>query len=370
MLIKSRPADLTNVARNKEKTRLVLEWLLEHRFSSIEFLAATLGLEPNGVSRFINQLKEDGLIESLNPKKYKKRGLVILGPRAARFLEGETRDFTADITKGRRMEYNAELHHALQIQKALLKYLPTALEIISEYNIKKMIKRPDALVFQENSLIAIEFEDSGKFRKTTQLIFQVYIDMIKSGQVSEVHFHFSNVKTCENYKKWFNEIDWFEGEIRTKKKTSKLTGSTLYTPADHWIRDRFKFIETLSDDLPEIFSFEDATKPKPTFVLSYKEREEEERYKILAESAQRRRDLYASLSEQKSLENVAEQDKEHRRMERLRFERSERIKSLMGQLEESKIRDSKPSAWLPGYVSKTDEIQNELNKYLSDLIVQ
>ncbi len=370
MLIKIRPVNLSNIERSKEKTTLILQWLLNYRISSIEILAAVIGLAPNGASRFFKKLIKEKLIEPIMPINYPRRGLVILGTRAAAYLEDDTRDFTADILKGRRMATKEGIHHSLQIQKAVLKHLPSAMEVVSEFDLQISGKRPDALVFKEKATFAIELEHTIKFKKTVHLIFQQYIDMIESRQVDVVIFYFSVVKHREDYERYFKEEDWNEAKIDKKKKTTKLTGSMIHIPQDHWIRKRVLFRDLPPREPAKIFKMEEACKPKPSFTMSYKERLEEGEFQNRAEKARKKREIYAEIEEKKRLEEEAGYERKRKNEEQLRLERNQKIKDLQHQLAESKKADSKPSSWLPGYVSKTQEIQNELNKWLDCLIAQ
>lgn len=358
MLIKSRPEKLSNAERNKEKTLRTLQWLLEFRISSIEILSATLGLEPNGASRFFKHLIDQHLIERVKATYCDKRDLVILGYRAATYLEGDTRDFTSDIAKARRMKSKDDLNHHLEVQKAVLRLLPQAMEVISEFNIELEGKRPDALVLIGNSVLAMEMEKTHKSKKTVHLIFQQYLKLISSGHVACVYFFFSKKEDRERYQRYFAEEDWNEAYINTKKKLTKLTGNTIHIAADHWIRKkRVFFFDSPPEEPPRIFKLEEACQPKASYTTSYRERIEEGYLDERAKKSKERRE-----------EAEDQAKKERAREERLRLERSRKVRELMSRITESEKQDAEQRAklWASGsYVSETPKLRGELDALLS-----
>lgn len=366
MLIKSRPAKLTNAERNIEKTRLVLEQLHEWGVSNLEMLAARIGLKPNGATRFFKKLLDQRLIERLNHATCNKRDLVVLGPAAANFLEGETRDFTSEIMRGRRLKRKQLIQHDLEAQKAVLSMMPHIIEVISEYNWPGKGKRPDAVVFgPKGGKAAVELEFTRKGDNSIYFLLHQYVELLGKDEFESVYFFFSFEEDKKYYEDLFNEELWPKVHLIVKKRVTKATGDLMKIGADHPLRKRFFFRSLPLKDAPRLFKMEEAVKPKPFYEKGYIQRIEENWLERLREIEKEKRDRLDEIERKREQENQHRAEVEAAREEKLRAERSETVKQLRLQIEESEKADKSLSSWIPGYQSKTESLKKELSEYLA-----
>ena len=64
MIVEERDLSLTHPwLVNKDKIKIVLDWLLEFHFSTIDLLAERIGQKKTNANRFFNKLISDGLVQ-------------------------------------------------------------------------------------------------------------------------------------------------------------------------------------------------------------------------------------------------------------------------------------------------------------------
>ena len=385
MLIKARALNLNNIERGKEKTFLVLLWVLELRVASMEVLAARLGLSPNQSTRFFKKLLAGNILERTKVAHSYKRDLVILGPQAYKMLESSNIDYATELTRVRRYTQSKTIQHDFEVQKAALKMLPRAMEMISHFNIRTTEKKPDLLVFRWNPstervvVVAVEMEKSGKNPDGRYWMFKKYRELIGAGVFDEVRFFFSNPDNMRDYIASFSKEAWpatVEKEIRTKKGT-KIVPATgfIHVKKDDPIRSLFSFELLLPEEAPAIFSLEEAAKIDRYFPTPYLERLRERELEPLRDAAQQKekeRDEEAA----RVLAQQAEQQKARQReLEALRIAEQNRIKTrneklacFEVELAKALVEDRSAKAYLPGYKWKWDGLNAEYVNYLREQI--
>jgi len=219
----------------EEKIRLVLDWLLEFRFSSIPVLAERLGQTAVNANRFFNGMLEDGLIQKFSNVHTKHYKYVMLTSAGVSYLEAEGRDVSSAIVRTAQIGRYSRIIHDLSVQACLVKHLDEYSEIIYERNLQyDTADRPDAVAVSKKHgyKVAIEFE---RWRKDKKRIYQVLMthagNLIKK-RYSGVFYYFEHKADMEHYKKLFDEESW--PVYKRQAKTGKVvqTGQADFKPGD------------------------------------------------------------------------------------------------------------------------------------------
>lgn len=211
-------------AMKVEKTQLVLDWLLEFRFSSYEILAERLGITVNGGRRFFDSLVDDGLIHEFKNVHTMHQQFVMLGAAGVAWLEAWGRDVSKAATRVQSLGRSAQIVHDLSVQRAVLGLLDKYVEVIWDRNIifedEDEYDRPDALLRSpKGHWVALEFE---RWRKEKARIYSGFIasaKAIKSQRYAGVIYIFSQQADQAKYQSLFNEAVW---PIYRKEKTGRF----------------------------------------------------------------------------------------------------------------------------------------------------
>lgn len=383
MLIRARDPNLDNLERGKEKTQLVLTWILELRVASLDVLAARLGLRPNQATRFFKKLLARNIIERIKVPFSEKRDLVILGAQGYKMLGNSNIDYAIELTRVRRYTQKKTIQHDFEAQKAALKMLPGALEIISEFNIRIKEKKPDLLVIRWDEAkeqvvnVAVEMEKSGKNSDGRYWVFKKYRELIERHEVDEVRFFFSNEENMRDYISSFEKEEWpqtVEKVIRTKKgtKTVPATGFIHVKQGDP-IRSKFSFELLKPDEPPAIFSLEEAAKLKRYFKKPYLERIRESELAPLRDAAREQEAERSQEEAELRARQIQEQRDRESAQELLRIAEKNRVKAreeklawFEVELAKALVEDRSAKAYLPGYKWKWDKLNEEYVAYLRE----
>ena len=125
MFIEKPDKNLTNpYDLRDQKTRIVLDWLLAFRFSSLPLLALRLASSRTGCRRIFDSLFRANYIQTfMNDYTYRKR-FVMLTTTGANFLEQTTgRDVSSAVTQIYRMNRYQNILHDLAVQQAAIRRL-------------------------------------------------------------------------------------------------------------------------------------------------------------------------------------------------------------------------------------------------------
>ena len=156
-------------AIRREKRQLVLDWLLEFRFSSFALLARRLGLTRHTSYKFFRWLRDKGLVQRFTHDHYNHEQYYMLTRVGAAFLREAGRDIANACTAPSRLIRYAALRHDLTVQQLVLNQLSGYLEVIWDRHIRlpPPFDRPDVLMLtRDHFWIAFEYERSRENRQT------------------------------------------------------------------------------------------------------------------------------------------------------------------------------------------------------------
>jgi hypothetical protein len=201
------------VAIKKEKTTIVLSWLVEFRFSTIEIMAARIGQTSQQGVRFFNSLISDGFIRQFKNSMIPTR-LFMLTPKGGEMismlLSREVNVHTRVSTYGR----STKLAHDLAVQKMALKFISGIDGIVWDNNIVGELDipphtRPDALMHSRNNFWwALELERTRKAKARIFFAYYNHIQNMRDGHYKGVRYIFNNEAVCKYYQGVFNEPVW------------------------------------------------------------------------------------------------------------------------------------------------------------------
>lgn len=230
-----------------EKTRLILDWLLEFRFSSIDILAARIGQTPTNANRFFNGLLNDGVIQSFKNVHTKNQRYVMIASAGVSYLEALGRDVSNAVTRVANIGRYSQIIHDLSVQAVVLPRLTSYQEVIWDRHITFATQhdRPDAILRAEKSgsdfWSAIEFE---RWRKDKKRIFMSFINHAKHFEKKHyagVYYVFQTEADCSYYKKLFEEKEWPQYERKSKSGQIKSLESNFIPDTVTNLRKRYVF---------------------------------------------------------------------------------------------------------------------------------
>lgn len=352
MILPPRPTGLSSKDRCKEKTVLVLEWLIEFRISTLDILSALIGhKKPKSSSRFFQNLFSKQYIVRVNSATCERRNLVVIGPAGARHIDGPHRDRSREVTRAIRIIKKEHLTHDLEVQKSCLKTVSRAVEIVESRNTQMVGIRPDALVWLGSNKLphALEYERWKKNYHDMYKVFLNYLDLFKDNRLAGVVLYFANEDDMNIYKNAFNETHWpyFEYD----KKGERVYPEVLHNvPIDHSIRKRFHFVLQKVSQKAHVVSTEESSKSKDVPLLGYKDRIlEESRLRRVEEDQQERREREEREREALfAIEQKAAKD----RLKELERKERRRIKAFETKLAELKKQDASVSVFNILYTPK------------------
>lgn len=229
------------MAIRDDKTLIVLDWLLEFRFSNYEILASRIDQSSANANRFFKRLADNQLIKPFKSVYASGRKFVMLDSNGVGFLESRGRSTQIAITRESRVGNYSNLMHDLAIQHIVL-------EAINEFRLKSVnytdviwdrhIKslphdvRPDALLKTSNGqLICFEVERYRKDRRKIYFKYRLHAENILNGKYKGVFYFFLNESDKIFYESLCNAPEW---PFITKKE-----------------KDRGKLIRKSNDFIPE-----------------------------------------------------------------------------------------------------------------------
>lgn len=230
-----------------EKTRIVLDWLLEFRFSSLDILAKRIGLSKTNSNRFFNRLCDDNMIQYFKNVHTGSYRYVLLASTGVNFLESNGRDISSANTRVAGLKKYIYIIHDLSVQQAILDRIDNLSEVISEGNFTEQYpERPDALVrSKKGSLIAIEYERWRKQEKRIYKRFIAHSESIATKKYSGVMFFFENNNDLKYYKALFSAREWPIVK-NTKQGKYVRTGNSFLPDKVEGLRKAFNFVGELS----------------------------------------------------------------------------------------------------------------------------
>ena len=252
MFIEKPDKNLTNpYDLRDQKTRIVLDWLLAFRFSSLPLLALRLASSRTGCRRIFDSLFRANYIQTfMNDYTYRKR-FVMLTTTGANFLEQTTgRDVSSAVTQIYRMNRYQNILHDLAVQQAAIRRLDHSTELIADHHITipEPFHRPDILMLNHKDFwIAYEYERSRKQIKRVYVSFNNHAQAIIKRHYHATYFLFDHESDLDYYQNLFDAKEWpqYDYNRSTGKTTEKKTPFQPDTFTN--LRKCFLFIHEAAD---------------------------------------------------------------------------------------------------------------------------
>lgn len=237
MIITLCPPGLTPQQKKAWKRRLVVKWLLEFKFSSIELLSKLLGQKAKHASPFFKAMIADKLLVRFKSEFFPKKDLVRLGPGVKEAFS----DLDLSLFRSDRFEDKKSIVHDHHVQRVIAERHDRYTEVNASFR-RGRKEAPDAYVASKKSgrKIAIEYELTRKNRARSWALFIRYAILIQGGAVDAVIFYFRSKATYRLYKKRFENKSWDKFR-RVKKKGEIFTDKTGSFHPSSEIRSQFIF---------------------------------------------------------------------------------------------------------------------------------
>ena len=232
-------------AVREEKLRLVLDWLLEFQFSSVDMLAQRLGLTSHSSYKFFRSLLNEQIIQPFKSVYTNQARYLMLTKAGVDLLQVASRDVAHVQTQSSRLNRYAHLMHDLAVQRAVLKRLAHYDEVIWDKHIQipDQFEKPDALLHSpKNYWVALEYERWRKEQKRIYLSFMNHARALIKRHYSGVYYLFDREQDLVHYQTLFAARAW--PEYQYNRKTGKITsaGTHFQPDAIERLRDCFLFI--------------------------------------------------------------------------------------------------------------------------------
>jgi len=230
-----------------EKTRIVLDWLLEFRFSSIDILSARIGQTATNSNRFFNSLIKDGVIHPFKNVHTKNQRYVMITSAGISYLEALGRDISNAVTRVSNLGRYSQILHDLSVQFTVLQRLQSYKEVIWDRHIMfgTHHDRPDAIVRAEKNnsefWSAIEFERWRKEKKRIYISFMNHVKNFEQKQYAGVYYIFQSKADCTYYKKLFDVKEWPQYLRKSKSGQIKSLSENFIPDTVPNLRKRFAF---------------------------------------------------------------------------------------------------------------------------------
>lgn len=235
MLIEQRDTSLRYPRAIKdEKTRLVLDWLLEFRFSSIDLLSKRIGSNSVNSNRFFNSLIKDGVIQSFKNVHTKNERYVMLTRAGLSYLEVAGRDIAKATTRVQHLGRYSHIIHDMAVQYAVLNRLDQFEEVIWDRHIDlpDHQEKPDAILKSPRGYwVALEYERWRKDTKRIYISFMNHANALSEKLYAGVFYLFDRDADFKHYQKLFNEDEW--PRYKRERKSGRIKQlESPYKPDD------------------------------------------------------------------------------------------------------------------------------------------
>lgn len=226
MRIEHRDRTLTSPrAIHAEKRRLVLDWLLEFRFSSITLLAQRIGSTRRGMADFFRALVAANHVQSFTNVYTDHHRLLMLTRTGATLLhETAQRPIDNAHLHVKRMHRYAHILHDLAVQRAVLKRLDDYDAVIWDQHIQipEQHEKPDLLMRSPKGFwMAFEYERSRKENKRIYISLLNHARAIINRHYSGVFYLFERQSDLVHYKTLYDADEW--PEYHYNRKTGTIT---------------------------------------------------------------------------------------------------------------------------------------------------
>lgn len=228
-----------------QKRRIVLDWLLEFRFSSFDLLAYRLGSTYRKSYDFFRSLLAKQLIQEVKTVATNYVRLVMLTKAGVDMLQVAGRDVSKAYTQGYKLNRYSQIMHDSAVQTVLLKRLHKCDEVIWDKNIviPDQFEKPDALVHSlDGYWLAFEYERWRKADKRIYLSFMTHTQALINRHYQGVYYFFDQKPDSLHYSKLFAAEEW--PQYRYYRQTGKilLTAKRFKPDSTKNLRKAFRFL--------------------------------------------------------------------------------------------------------------------------------
>ena len=229
----------------KEKIRIVLDWILEFRFSSIDLLAERIGSSYKKDYNFFNALIENEMCRIFsNIHTGKKRYLMLMKNGLSYLEENFGRDVSKAETGVETLGKYSHVLHDMATQYAVLKRLDKFDEVIWDRHIDlpEHQEKPDAILYSPRGYwVALEYERWRKDSKRIYITFYNHFQALSSQLYSGVFYLFDKENDLHYYQKLFAESEWPRDKREKKEGKIKILDSTFKPDEVKNLRKSFIF---------------------------------------------------------------------------------------------------------------------------------
>ena len=232
-------------AIREEKLRLVLDWLLEFRVSSVELLAQRLGLTYHGSYKFFRSLLDDQIIQHFNSVHLRHARSLMLTRTGAAILQAAGRDISKALTTPARLTRYSHILNDLAVQRAVLKRLDHYDEVIWDQHLAlpDQFENPDVLLHSpKNYWVALDYERWRKEDKRIYLAFMNHARALIKRHYSGVYYLFDREADLVYYQTLFAAQAWPEYHYHRKTGKITLAGTHFKPDTIERLRDCFLFL--------------------------------------------------------------------------------------------------------------------------------
>ena len=227
MRIEHRDPTLTSPqAIYHEKRRLLLDWLLEFRFSSYDLLARRIDSTPATAYPFFRALKQKGFVQEFVNVYTAPQRFLMLTKTGVGALDLAGRDTSSAKIHPHPLERSAHILHDLAVQAAVLTRLARYDEVIWDHHIQipGQFEKPDALLHAPNGYwVALEYERTRKASQRIYLSLLTHTKALRNRHYSGVYYLFDRASDRSYYQTLFAAPDW--PEYHHNRKTGKITST-------------------------------------------------------------------------------------------------------------------------------------------------
>lgn len=235
------PENKYPVKIKKEKTRIILDWLLEFRFSSFDILAKRINSTKTNSNRFFNALINEEVIKVFKNVHTDNTRYVMLWSNGVEYLKSWGRDTEKAVTRIQKMGRYGQILHDIGVQQCALRKMQKATEVIWDRNITWQ-EKPDLLIKSNKGYwAALEYERWRKDKKRIYISLSNHIHWLREGKHKGVIYTFDQDSDLEHYKKIWLETEWPLYARNAKNGKIESTGESLKISKSDPIRKGFIF---------------------------------------------------------------------------------------------------------------------------------
>ncbi len=244
------------LAIRDDKTLIVLEWLLEFRFSTYEILSTRIDSNAVNSSRFFYMLIVRELIKVVQSSYAIGRKLVMLAPNGVGFLQSKGRSTDKAIISQSRVGKYSNLMHDIAIQHVVLNAIESRrneevsyTDVLWDRNITNLEHdvRPDALLkTNKDQLVCFEIEHYRKDKKKIFYKYRLHAENIIKGRYQGIIYFFLDKADEKYYEKLCNMDSW---PFVVKEKTGRgrlIVKKNDFNPGEvsEYLTECFSFIHS------------------------------------------------------------------------------------------------------------------------------